>query len=409
MNILFNINFLSYRCTIKGVWFGNRMTYPPQEASLRTDESVCEQIHKEYHKGVSPLITKLQLKPVTQFPLESFHLLYLGIMKRIISRLYCAKASKYKLPTDIVLKIDNLSNFLKSFFPSDFARRPRRLSDWKYYKGTEFRRLLLYDGFLIFKFMHREVYENFLLFACAVRILADPVLIKDYAADADKLLRLFVEHSSKIYEQTFIVYNVHHLIHIVKDCQLHGHLEEFSAFKFESFLGQMKNFLHAPGKTLSQIVCRVIEKAAISSFNLSYARNELSFEQPHHRGPTLNCQGEQYKKVRTSDKKFSLKSADAYCLTKANEVIKIENIIKGEETYLIGRKFKEKSDLFSYPFPSSCINIYIVNNLGSLHRWCLNDIKKKVVLLPFPKRDTENNWIVTNMSVCFPMPHSETL
>lgn len=159
-----------------------------------------------------------------------------------------------------------------------------------------------------------------------------------------------MEHSFKIYGQTFIVYNVHHLIHIVKDCQLHGHLEEFSAFKFESFLGQMKNFLHAPGKTLSQIVCRVIEKAAISSFHLSYSRNELSFEQPHNKGPTLNCQGEQYNKVRTSDKKFSLKSADAYCLTKANEIIKIENIIKGEETYLIGRKFKERSFFLSISF-----------------------------------------------------------
>lgn len=106
--------------------------------------------------------------------MESFHLLYLGIMKRILSRLYCTKASKYKLRGDTILEIDNFSNFLKSFFPSDFARRPRRLSDWKYYKGTEFKRLLLHDGFLIFRFMHREVYENFLLFACAVRILVDP-------------------------------------------------------------------------------------------------------------------------------------------------------------------------------------------------------------------------------------------
>lgn len=211
MNILFSINILFHRCTVKGVWFGNRMTYPShEEAPLRTNGSICQQIDKEYHKGVSPLITRLQLEPVTQFPLESFHLLYLGIMKRILSRLYCTKISKYKLPCDIILQIDNFCIFLRSFFSSDFARRPRRLSDWKYYKGTEFRRLLLYDGFLIFRFMHREVHENFLLFACAVRILVDPVLVKNYAVDADKLLRLFVEHSSKIYGQllsyiTFII------------------------------------------------------------------------------------------------------------------------------------------------------------------------------------------------------------
>lgn len=255
--------------------------------------------------------------------------------------------------------------------------------------------------------MHREVYENFLLFACAVRILVDPALVKDFAADADKLLRLFVEHSSKIYGQTFVVYNVHHLIHIVTECLLHGHLEAFSAFKFESFLGHMKNYLHAPGKTLPQIVCRVIERAAILRLPNS-PKNEL-FERRHNTGPTLNCQGEQYKKVRTPDKKFIIRSADAYCLTKANEVIKIENIIKCTDgNYFIGRKFKDKSDLFSYPFSSSCINIYIVSTLGSLGRWCLNDIRKKVVLLPFPEKDVKDYWIVSKY-ICFPMPHSETL
>lgn len=408
LNTFYNINIIFCRCTIKGVWFGNRMTYPPhEEAPLRTDESFCKQTQKEYHKGISSLITRLQLKPLTQFPLESFHLLYLGIMKRILSRLYCVKASKYKLPRDIVCEIDNFSHFLKSFFSSDFARKPRRLSDWKYYKGTEFRRLLLYDGFLIFRFMPREVYTNFLLFACAVRILVDPVLVKDYAVDADKLLRLFVKHSSKIYGQTFVVYNVHHLIHIVADCRLHGHLEEFSAFKFESSLGHMKNCLHAPGKTLSQIVCRMIEKADM--LHSSYSTKNLSFEKRHVMGPTLNCQGEQYNKIYMSDKKFVSKSVDAYCLTKTNEIVKIENIIKCKEgNYLIGRKFEKKSNLFSYPFFSSCINIHIVSNLGSLKTWCLDDIKKKMVLLPFPEKDAKDNWI-NSRSVCFPMPHSETL
>jgi len=207
------------------MWFGNRMTYPPHEKGiLRTNESVGQQIHENYHKEVSPLITKLGFKPITQFPLESFHLLYLGIMRRILLQLYCAKISKYKLPGDIIVQIDNFSIFLRSFFPSDFSRRPRRLSDWKYFKGTEFRRLLLYDGFLIFRFMHCKVYQNFLLFATAVRILVDPTLVQNYAVDADKLLRLFVEHSAKIYGQSFIVYNVHHLIHIATDCLLHGSL-----------------------------------------------------------------------------------------------------------------------------------------------------------------------------------------
>lgn len=60
LNTFYNINILFCRCTIKGVWFGNRMTYPPhEEAPLRTDESFCKQTQKEYHKGISSLITRL--------------------------------------------------------------------------------------------------------------------------------------------------------------------------------------------------------------------------------------------------------------------------------------------------------------------------------------------------------------
>ncbi|XP_011141701.2 uncharacterized protein LOC105184540 isoform X2 [Harpegnathos saltator] len=58
--------FACERCTVAGEWFGNRMTYPShEEAPLRTNESICQQIHKEYHKGVSPLIARLQLEPIT--------------------------------------------------------------------------------------------------------------------------------------------------------------------------------------------------------------------------------------------------------------------------------------------------------------------------------------------------------
>jgi len=74
-------------------------------------------------------------------------------------------------------------------------------------------------------------------------------------------------------------------------------------------------------------------------------------KQCHDTGPTLDCQEIQYKKIETSDKIFRLKSGNTYCLIKTNEVIKIVNIMKcNEQIYFIGRRFKEKCDLFSYFF-----------------------------------------------------------
>ena len=38
-----------------------------------------------------------------------------------------------------------------------------------------------------------------------------------------------------------MTYTIHCLIHLVEDVKVHGNLDIFSAFSFESFLGRLKN------------------------------------------------------------------------------------------------------------------------------------------------------------------------
>ena len=49
---------------------------------------------------------------------------------------------------------------------------------------------------------------------------------------AQTLLINFVDHARKLYGNSFVIYNVHSLIHLVDDVRLHGPLDGFSAFKF---------------------------------------------------------------------------------------------------------------------------------------------------------------------------------
>ena len=65
----------------------------------------------------------------------------------------------------------------------------------------------------------------------------------DYAND---LLVKFVKDVAVLYGRDVLVYNVHSLIHIAADVEKLGCLQDFSAFPFESMLGQLKKLVNKP-------------------------------------------------------------------------------------------------------------------------------------------------------------------
>lgn len=147
----------------------------------------------------------------------------------------------WKLHWTAVDAISGLLDLLSPTCPSDFTRKPRSLKYLKLYKGTEFRRLCHYDSLLVFRdFLNINVYRNFLLLFVALYILGSPVFMKSLQMRecADNLLRLFIQHSIQIYGHVFVAYNVHALYHLSKECETHGSLDEFSAFKIENALQQ---------------------------------------------------------------------------------------------------------------------------------------------------------------------------
>jgi len=142
-------------------------------------------------------------------------------------------------------------------------------------------------------------YQNFLLLACALRILASPALVSVFVDDAEKLRHEFVRDSLHVYGNSFIVYNVHHLEHLAEECRRHGTLEEMSCFPQENYLGKIKALLFAPGRTFPQLVCRIKEKVAILPDEEPPSKPATSYEQPHFAGPTLDVRDKQkYKRLR---------------------------------------------------------------------------------------------------------------
>jgi hypothetical protein len=60
---------------------------------------------------------------------------------------------------------------------------------------------------------------------------------------ADELLKYFVDQFGVLYGDHHLVYNIHSLSHLDNDCRVHGSLESFSAYPFESFWVLLKDLL----------------------------------------------------------------------------------------------------------------------------------------------------------------------
>jgi len=206
------------KCEVVGEYIDNRMTYLELDEVLRTDQSFFNQKQPYNHTGRSRLEV-IGAGLVSQFRLDSLYLIYLDVFKRLLL-VWKKWNGPWKLHHNTIQDISRKLVMLKSFCPRDFNRLPRNLADLPFFKATEFRRMLLYDGMLVFRdSVADEVYKHFLLLHCAIYILNDSSLVQIYCNYANILLRTFISHSSVIYGRKFVSYNVHSLSHIASECE----------------------------------------------------------------------------------------------------------------------------------------------------------------------------------------------
>lgn len=81
--------------------------------------------------------------------------------------------------------------------------------------------------------------------------------------------------------------------------------------------------------------------------------------------------------------------ADSYCSTLNGEkIIQIHNIAStaSNQIYIIGKEFLEYSDFYKYPYPSSELNIFMVEKLSKIEIYPINEISGKVIVFPFRKK-----------------------
>jgi hypothetical protein len=169
-------------------------------------------------------------------------------------------------------------------FTCDFPRKPRDFDELAHLKSTELRDLMLYCcPIALQNHLQPGQYEHYLCLRVAISILScDPLPVDDMIEYAHQLLVYFVQESRELYGPTFVVYNVHSLIHLANEVRFHKEgLDKLSAWPFENYLQLEKKRVRSGKNPVAQIVKREREKG-VPGFRQRTEPSRLSNKAPNN-------------------------------------------------------------------------------------------------------------------------------
>ncbi|CAB3370425.1 Hypothetical predicted protein [Cloeon dipterum] len=379
------------KCTSRGKWLKG-IFFPELKFTARSDESFRSREDNEHHlTGRSAIEALFGLDMVVHFVNDYLHLVLLGTTKRLLRIYLLWPKSPRKLNHDERRLAVACFDEAKLASTKEFQWEPSDLLKFETFNAKEMRFLLLYAGFSTFRnAMQEKDYENFLNLSLAIRILCSEDLVKSesWLMRAEKLLYSFVYFIKHEIGARQVVRVVHGLLHLVEDARVYGALDKFSAFYFESFLGNLGKMVPGPKDKLRQMVNRYLEeenvaiKRSLAKIGSTLVLGKKCSKQPAP--PFLSRRDENHFEFITYR---GLYLATTYpnnvIITKGGNIVKIVHILaEDRKVRLVGNEFVTKDDLFDTPFRSSHLDIYfspdskIDSNLMEVK---LDDLHKKCV------------------------------
>lgn len=342
------------KCCIVGEYSykSGHVTYIGTTSPLRTNESFRARSQEKHHKFTSPL-EELLINMVDDFVLDYMHLLLPGMQKFLLKMWMKGTASyKTKFSSRDMEIISKLIDTTNDNLPKEIHRRSRSLEVVGFWKATEFRTFLLKTGPVVLQdILPMEAYNHFMLLHCAVTICSCEFFLK-YSEIAEKLFLEFVERFPEIYGVENVTYTVHSLIHVINDVKKFGTLDSYSAFSFESKLGEIKSLLRSGHKPLQQVAKRTIELTAIDKKNPEKYTNVLKKLQDEAHNIS-GCEGV-YLEIHLNGMVLSSSCQNRWILTVCNEIVKIINLtVMNKDLYIYGSALAHKDNFYNTPISSS--------------------------------------------------------
>lgn len=202
-------------------------------------------------------------------PAEYLHSGCLGLTKRLVELTFdCGnkrqRVTKRKLSS--TAKFNKLMLSIKVV--KEFGRRARNL-DFAVFKGQEFRNLSLFFFPVIIECIEPEAKEITLWLYLAYMFRSSTIPTSEYENISLPLVREICEKFYKAFEELFgpenCPYNIHVFVAHLLEIRTHGPLTETSAYKFESFYGEVRrSFVPGTNSPLKQVLKTILLKRAIS-------------------------------------------------------------------------------------------------------------------------------------------------
>ena len=160
--------FSCERCAIEGTYANDRVVFDEMNSTLRTNGSFRQRFNEEHHVGTS-LLEDLPIDMVSDFTLDTMHLMCLGVCRRLVLWWISNGPPSCRIPSRIQGQISEKLCSFKVFFSRSFSRKPRSLFEVRRYKATEFRVFLLYSGVCSLNgLIDESLYLSFMLLHCAM-------------------------------------------------------------------------------------------------------------------------------------------------------------------------------------------------------------------------------------------------
>lgn len=279
---------------------------------------------------------------------------------------------------NIVHRINSLLLRYNETKPKEIHRKIRTLHYVHYWKGTEFRTLLLYIGLVLFKdFLSLDEFNNYLKLFCAVTICSSEKY-KPFLELARQLFSEYIEEYILLYGTHSITSNIHNLCHVVDDVIHFGSLDSMSSYQFENKLHHIKLMVKQCNKPLEQVARRLSEVTACEHASFSI--------EPELKGPLSEFV---FKEIKLKSFVLSSKHAgNRFFLTNENEIVEFECAFYHNGKYFVkGCSLKTKDNFFSNPFQSRFLNIYISDcDKNVTQNYEISCIQAKLFCLPYENR-----------------------
>ena len=203
-------------------------------------------------------------------PTEYLHCACLGVIKKLVELTFNVgtnrpRVTKRKLSSPITFNI--LMSSIK--VPKESSRRARDL-DFAVFKGEEFRNIALFYFPLVLECIEENAKDRQCWLYIGFLMRSSCIPSEEFANLNLQEIETICENFYKMYELLYGIrnctYNTHVFCSHLLEIRTHGPLTETSAFKFESFYGEVRrSFVPGTPSPAKQMMQKIMLKRALSS------------------------------------------------------------------------------------------------------------------------------------------------